>query len=333
MDNQPLFNSKNKNVAVAIYTALVLTVFAGLMMTLYNRGISVSKEEAFEVENSDIAAIIDEYSDNDDLTKSVSLAAISEAVPSAPKPAWRENAAKTEATHAPKIVVIIDDLGLDPEATNILASIPGPYTLAYLPYADNLPMQTATVKAAGHELMVHLPMQSHRDTADPGKKALLAGLSFDEFGERMEWNLSQFTGYVGINNHMGSKLTEDAALMVRLMARLRRDGLLFVDSLTTPKSVGKRAAKAIDVPFLARDVFLDNERSAEYIKRQLATTERVAKLRGYAIAIGHPYPETLNALKEWQKTLEFKGFKLVAISQIMAEKVDALQNRIVENRN
>ena len=333
MDNQPLFNSKNKNVAVAIYTALVLTVFAGLMMTLYNRGISVSKEEAFEVENSDIAAIIDEYSDNDDLTKSVSLAAISEAVPSAPKPAWRENAAKTEATHAPKIVVIIDDLGLDPEATNILASIPGPYTLAYLPYADNLPMQTATVKAAGHELMVHLPMQSHRDTADPGKKALLAGLSFDEFGERMEWNLSQFTSYVGINNHMGSKLTEDAALMVRLMARLRRDGLLFVDSLTTPKSVGKRAAKAIDVPFLARDVFLDNERSAEYIKRQLATTERVAKLRGYAIAIGHPYPETLNALKEWQKTLEFKGFKLVAISQIMAEKVDAQQNRVVENRN
>ncbi len=331
MKKQPLLISKNKNFLITVYTALVLTVFAGLMFALYNRSLEDHVDEPLEVADGDIAAIIEEYRDNEVPAEDVSLEAISAAVPQIQKPAWREFAAKAEATIAPKIVIIIDDLGLDQQATNYLAAVPGPYTLAYLPYADNLAQQTASVKAAGHELMVHLPMQSHRLSADPGKNALLTGLSFDEFGTRLEWNLTRFEGYVGINNHMGSRLTEDPALMVRLMARLRRQGLLFVDSLTTPKSVGQRAAKAIDVPFLARDVFLDNERDATYISRQLETTERIAKLRGYAVAIGHPYPETLAALKKWQKTLAFKGFRLVPISQIMAEKIDIQQSKIAEN--
>ncbi len=331
MKKQPLLNPKNKNLVITVYTALVLTVFAGLMFALYNRDPDSFVDEPLKVADGDIVAIIEEYRDNKVPAEDVSLEAIGAAVPNIQKPAWQEFAVKSEATIAPKIVVIIDDLGLDQQATDYLAATPGPFTLAYLPYADNLAQQTAGVKAAGHELMVHLPMQSHRATADPGKNALLTGLSFKEFGERLEWNLTQFEGYVGINNHMGSRLTEDPALMVRLMARLRREGLLFVDSLTTPRSVGERAAKAIDVPFLARDVFLDNEREPAYINRQLATTEKIAKLRGYAVAIGHPYPETLSALKEWQKTLTFKGFRLVPISQIMAEKIDMLQNEIAEN--
>ena len=303
------------------------------MVALYNRVPKEQSEAPLEIADNDIAAIIKEYRGSDVPDVKVSIEAIAAALPNVQKPAWRQFAAKAEATISPKIVIIIDDLGLDEQASEYLTTMPGPYTLSFLPYADNLERQTTNVRMAGHELMVHLPMQSHRTSADPGNNALLMGLSFAEFGKRMEWNLSRFDGYVGINNHMGSMLTEDPALMVRLMARLRSDGLLFVDSLTTPKSVGKRAAKAIDVPFLARDVFLDNERSASYIGRQLATTERIAKLRGYAIAIGHPYPETLSALVEWQKTLEFKGFRLVAISQIMAEKLAVQRNVVAENLN
>ncbi len=308
-----------------------MIVFAGLMFALYLRGPADEGVTQLEIADKDIVAIIEEYQSSDRSKVEVSLKDISAAVPYVKEPAWRQFAAKPEATISPKIVIIIDDLGLDEEASNELAALPGPYTLAFLPYADNLEAQTTSVKKAGHELLVHLPMQSHRETADPGKNALLKGLSFEEFGQRMEWNLSRFSGYVGINNHMGSMLTEDPALMVRLMARLRRDGLLFVDSLTTPNSVGKRAAKAIDVPFLARDVFLDNERNADYINRQLATTERIAKLRGYAIAIGHPYPETLSVLKKWQGTLEFKGFRLVPLSQVMAEQIVNEEYKIVKN--
>ena len=296
------------------------------MLALYLRGQSEESAAQLEIADKDIVAIIEEYQSNEATRLEVSLKDISAAVPVVEEPAWQQFAMAPKATNFPKIIIIIDDLGLDEEASSALAALPGPYTLAFLPYADNLENQTKGARKAGHELLVHLPMQSHRKTADPGKNALLKGLSFEEFGQRLEWNLSRFSGFVGINNHMGSMLTEDPALMVRLMARLRHDGLLFVDSLTTPNSVGERAARVIDVPFLARDVFLDNERNAEYINRQLATTERIASLRGYAIAIGHPYAETLTALKDWQETLEFKGFQLAPLSQVMAEQL-AIETR------
>lgn len=306
---------------VSIYVGLVIVVFTGLMVALYLKNSPIYEDAKLDIADKDIVAIIEEYKNDAEPQTEVSLDSITSAVPDTVTPAWRQFAARPEPTLSPKIAIVIDDLGLDEQATDFLAGAPGPFTLAFLPYAENLPSQTSSVRKAGHELMVHLPMQSHRLTADPGTNALLSGLSFKEFGQRMEWNLTRFEGYVGVNNHMGSLLTEDPTLMVRLMARLRRDGFLFMDSLTTPKSVGERAAKAIDVPFLARDVFLDNERDQTYITRQLATAERIAKLRGYAIAIGHPYPETLAALSKWQKSLEFKGIRLVPISQIMAEKI------------
>lgn len=310
----------NKKIAIALYLGLVMLVFAGLMTALYLKGKSDQNEPDFQVADIDVVAIIGEYQGNQSSQQEISVESISTVVPNAQVPAWQQFSAQVEKTSLPKIVIIIDDLGLDEEATRTLASMPGPYTLAFLPYAEGLRAQTESIRGAGHELMVHLPMQSHSENADPGRNALLANLTFDEFGRRLEWNLRQFKDYVGVNNHMGSLLTENPALMVRLMARLRSEGLLFVDSLTTPKSVGKRAALAVDVPFLARDVFLDNERDKAYIKRQLSTTERIAQLRGFAIAIGHPYPETLSALQEWQKTLDFRKFTLVPVSQIMLEK-------------
>lgn len=324
---------KTKQMVTTFYVGLVIAVFVGLMIALYFKNDAIYDGEALQVDDQDIVAIIEEYQSEDATRKGITLDSRTSALPSTQKPAWKKFAVRPEPTISPKVVVIIDDLGLDEQATQLLVSMPGPYTLAFLPYAENLPSQTARVKKAGHELMVHLPMQSHRTTADPGANALLKNLSFDEFGQRMEWNLTQFEGFVGVNNHMGSMLTEDPALMVRLMARLRHDGLLFVDSLTTPKSVGERAAKAINVPFLSRDVFLDNERNQTYIQRQLATVERIAKLRGYAVAIGHPYPETLAALTKWQKSLGFKGLRLVPVSQIMAEKIDKSTLTALEETN
>lgn len=303
------------------YISLVILVFAGLMAALFFQ--KTPHSTSLDVADSELVAIIEEYRGDRISRVSVSLNDLEAVVPEPAMPAWVSNASTTVPSAIerakPKIAIIIDDVGLDQEASKRLAAFEDTLTLAFLPYAEDLRPQTIAAKKAGHELMVHMPMQSHRSSADPGDNALLADLSYDEFTKRINWNLSQFEGFVGINNHMGSLITEDPALMVRVMARLRNEGLLFVDSLTTPNSMGKRAAKALGVPFVARDVFLDNERNREYILRQLETTEKIARLRGYAIAIGHPYPVTMDTLEEWQKTLEFKGLTLVPISQIMNE--------------
>jgi len=246
--------------------------------------------------------------------KSASLAA-----EETPIPAWQSHASDRVAKTGPQIAIVIDDLGLSEQASLVLADMQGPYTLAYLPYAENLLEQTARVKRAGHELLVHMPMQP-KNNEDPGPNALLTELPADEFERRIDWNLDRFEGFVGINNHMGSHMTEQAGLMVRLMVHLRRDGLLFLDSLTSPRSVAARAAIATGVPVVERDIFLDNERTMAAIMEQLTKTEVIARQRGYAIAIGHPYDVTLKALEFWQAGLATKNITLVPLSQIVTDR-------------
>ncbi|MFC3051083.1 divergent polysaccharide deacetylase family protein [Kordiimonas pumila] len=233
---------------------------------------------------------------------------------------WQKNAAHWDKAAGPKIAIVIDDLGLAEDASFALAEMEGPYTLSFLPYAEHLEKQTHLVKKAGHELFVHMPMEPKTD-ADPGPHALLVTLTPSEFEQRVDWNLSRFEGFVGVNNHMGSLMTEQAAPMVRLMVHLSKGGFVFLDSLTSPDSVAERAALATGVPVLSRDIFLDNERTMQAILEQLVKTERIAQERGYAIAIGHPYDETLKALEFWRAGLKAKNINLVPISEIYAEEL------------
>ena len=250
--------------------------------------------------------------------------------PAAVEPAWRSYAAKWGSAEKKRIAIVIDDLGLDQDMSRQLALIEGPLTLAFLPYADGLPEQAEMVRRSGHELLVHLPMEPKSSKADPGPNALLSTVDQAEFERRIEWNLKRFEGFVGINNHMGSALTENPGLMVRLMVYLRKNGYLFLDSLTSPNSVGKRAAVATGVPHIERDIFLDNERNIAAILAQLYRTERIAKKRGYAIAIGHPYPETMKALQFWSARLDQAKFNLVPISQLVAAR--NAPEKLAENR-
>ena len=90
--------------------------------------------------------------------------------------------------------------------------------------------------------------------------------------------------------------------------------MFFLDSMTTSRSVGRSVSREYGVPFVARDVFLDNERNYNYIMGQFRETERVARKKGYAIAIGHPYPQTLQALRDWLKQTEEKNIEVVPLS-------------------
>ena len=235
-------------------------------------------------------------------------------------PTWLRNAVATPlADGRAMIAMVIDDLGLRRANTAALIAMPGPLTLAFLPYADALEPQTRAARAAGHELLVHVPMEATGHEW-PGPNALLSSLSPTETLSRLRAQLRSFGGFVGVNNHMGSLLTADGAEMALVMAELRSRELLFLDSRTTAKSVATREAQRLGVPHTERDVFLDNELGLDYVRRQLVQTEQLARRRGYAVAIAHPHDVTVEALRGWLPTLKERGFALVPISAVVARE-------------
>jgi len=218
---------------------------------------------------------------------------------------------------------VIDDLGLRQEETRWATSLPGPLTLAFLPYGQSLGAHTGRAVANGHEVIVHLPMDPG-GRADPGPKALRLGQDAAEMEQLLAWGLAQVPQAVGVNNHMGSALTANAPAMEAVLTALKQRGHYFLDSRTTAKSVARAAAHRQDLPFARRDVFLDNDTSPQAIARQLAETEELARRYGSAIAIGHPHRQTLRALEGWVGAAQARGFDIVPVSTIIATRGSAL---------
>jgi polysaccharide deacetylase 2 family uncharacterized protein YibQ len=195
-------------------------------------------------------------------------------------------------------------------------------TLAFLPYANALDQQTRAARAAGHELLIHMPMEPV-GSEWPGPNALLTSLGPDEMLSRLRRQMRSFRGFVGINNHMGSLFTANRSSMALVMAELRQRDLLFLDSRTTADTVGSSEAQRQGVPTASRDVFIDNDDVLDAIRRQLAITERTARRNGVAVAIGHGRTNTIEALRAWLPTLEGKGIALIPISAVVARKACA----------
>ena len=187
-------------------------------------------------------------------------------------------------------------------------------------YGNNLDGLVARARTAGHEILVHLPMEPKSVEADPGPNALLTGLPLAELDRRIATNLLRLDGYVGVSNHMGSRFTASEREMRRVMRALQARDLLFLDSLTTGQSTGARLAREYGIPTVTRDIFLDNDRDPAMIRRQLALTVARARERGHAVAIGHPYPETLDALEGWLPGLGARGLVLVPISALVKKR-------------
>ena len=235
-------------------------------------------------------------------------------------PSWLKNAVTTAvADERPMIAVVIDDLGLNRPKTAALNELPSPLTLAFLPYAGRIDAQTEAAQAAGHELMLHLPMEPV-GSEWPGPNALTTRIDEEEFADRLEKNLGRFDGFVGINNHMGSKLTADRTRMDVVMRELRKRDVLFLDSKTSARSVAGDVAAQNGVPNTTRDVFLDHVIDIATIKRQLSRVESIARRTGSAVAIGHPHGATIEALSTWLPSLEARGFVLAPISAVVARR-------------
>ena len=236
----------------------------------------------------------------------------------------------TEPKGAGMIAVIIDDMGVSLRSKQVEV-LSGPLTLAYLPYADNLAERTRRASANGHELMLHMPMEPMNTKIDGGPKVLRGSLGNEEFIEVLEWGLSSFDGFVGLNNHMGSRLTKDKDAMQRLMSHLKGKDLFFIDSKTIGSSVAADTARDNGIPYAVRDVFIDHEISMEFLRSSLKKLEDVANRNGYAIAIGHPHKETIAALKEWLPTLEGKGLTLVPASKLIKHPIAAEAAAVAAN--
>ena len=225
---------------------------------------------------------------------------------------------RDELESGPYIVVIIDDMGLNISRSREVESLTGPLTLSYLPYAERVEWQVSLAKGAGHGVMLHMPMEPVSGamlTSTPG--ILHVSMTRDEFDTNLKKNLEAFDGYQGINNHMGSKMTQNDAFMTRVMALLKARGLYFIDSRTISSSVAAEVAAREGVPHAVRDVFIDHEPTLEFVKDALANTERIAAERGYAIAIGHPKEVTIEGLRQWLPGLREKGFTLITADQLI----------------
>ena len=212
---------------------------------------------------------------------------------------WRKNAVPFgDLNSRPLVAIVIDDVGIDRPRSKRAWELPGPLTMSFLPYAKDLREQARAARARGHELMLHLPMEP-TGRADPGPNALLVSLSDAEIKQRTAAALDSFDGYVGVNNHMGSRFTAFRPGMETVLRQFKGRGLMFLNSRTTAQSVGDQLAQEMGVPSIVRHVFLDDDESLDAVRRKLAEAEAVARRQGFVVAIGHPHEATLQALGEW----------------------------------
>jgi hypothetical protein len=216
------------------------------------------------------------------------------------------------------ISIVIDDLGAT-RFTERAVALRGPLTLAWFPFAPRLPEQIAAASARGHEALLHMPMQSFSNsTAQTGPDPLRIDLPEEVNLARLRAAIAAVPDAVGLNNHMGSVATGNAPLMSLVAAETHQHGMLFLDSVVIPHSQGLPCALHAGVPAAGNDIFLDPIMGATSVLMQLARVEQIARHRGYAIAIGHPHPKTLEGLEAWLPGVAAKGFVLWPVSAAVA---------------
>ncbi|MCH8489910.1 MAG: divergent polysaccharide deacetylase family protein [Oceanicaulis sp.] len=216
----------------------------------------------------------------------------------------------------PMLAIIIDDVGPDIAVARRLMALEPPVTLAILPYAAAAPVLAQEAVDAGREVFVHLPMEPG-GLDDPGPWALSRAHDDQAVAQRVGWAFARVPGASGFNNHMGSGFTSDAQAMARVFAALTgSEALIFVDSLTGPRSIAARSATDFGFLALRRDVFLDTDRNEAAIAARLEDALALAASRGHAIAIGHPYRDTLTVLDTLAERAQAHGVEIVTVSAV-----------------
>jgi hypothetical protein len=236
-----------------------------------------------------------------------------------PPPERIEKTPRPDVSPTPyQVAIVIDDLGFNDEDYRPFLEICYPLTFAILP---SLPYSRAIAKELsdhGREVMLHLPLEPWEfPSKNPGRGVILSSMSPDQVRSILLQYLSSVPGVVGVNSHMGSRLTEDREAMRVILVELKRRNLYFLDSLTTRDTVVPSLARELGLRVGSRSIFLDNYEDRTYIEGQLKALVRLARTRGGAIAVGHPYPMTAAVLKGYLPYLEREGVRLVTVSKLI----------------
>jgi polysaccharide deacetylase 2 family uncharacterized protein YibQ len=218
----------------------------------------------------------------------------------------------------PKVAIVIGGLGLSRAATQAaIQQLPPEVTLAFAPYALNLEAQIAEARAAGHEVVLQLPMEPNGYPADdPGPHTLLTTATAADNIARLHWLLSRFTGYVGVTNYMGAKLSTSAEALRPILSDLQSRGLMFLDARETNDSVAAALAAELGLPRAINNRFLDAEASRTNVDARLLELERLAGIQGGAIGIGYAYPVTIERVATWIRGLRGKNVALAPVSAL-----------------
>jgi polysaccharide deacetylase 2 family uncharacterized protein YibQ len=217
-----------------------------------------------------------------------------------------------------RLAIVIDDMGTTVQEARSLTAIGVPLTFSIIPGLRNYREVAAYAAASGIETMIHIPMQPK---GWPQRRlevnGLLVSMEDADIREHLQGFLRDIPKAVGANNHMGSEFTEHGDKMLPVLELLKGRGLFFIDSVTSPKSVGQKLARELGMKSGRRNVFLDNEQDPVYIRGQINQAVRLAKKSGTAIAICHPHPVTIKTLSAMLPDLERQGITLVPVSRLV----------------
>lgn len=225
--------------------------------------------------------------------------------------------AQAEEGPPPTIAIIIDDMGVHRGPEQRLIDLEHPLTLSFLPYRRHTQELAQTAYQQGKEIMLHSPMENNaRMGLGPG--GLDMSMDAGKMADVLRRSLASVPHARGVNNHMGSLLTQQANAMGWIMDELARHEVFFVDSRTIASTVAADTAESRNIPTLSRDVFLDHEQDREFIHRQFKQLLRQAREHGSAIAIGHPYEVTVSYLEEMLPKLDEMGVAVATVSAVWA---------------
>ena len=214
------------------------------------------------------------------------------------------------------VAIIIDDLGFVEKPTEAFWTLEFPLTFAVLPWGRYSESHAREALRRGQEVILHLPIEPLDPQTDPGPGALSSSSSPEEMRRRLKENLTAVPGITGVNNHMGSKGTQDRPMMELLMTELKKEGLFFIDSMTIHSSIAWSVAQEYGVPTARRDVFLDGL-GVEMIPAQIDLLIEKALAQGSAIGIAHTRPGVAAALAEAYPRFTAAGIKLVHVSTLV----------------
>jgi polysaccharide deacetylase 2 family uncharacterized protein YibQ len=216
----------------------------------------------------------------------------------------------------PRVAIVVGGLGIGQAGTfEALSKLPGPITLAFAPYGNDLPRWVARARREGHEVLLQVPMEpfDYPDN-DPGPQTLLTSLTSKQNVDRLHWFMSRFQGYVGIANYMGGRFTASENAIAPLLRETAQRGLIYFDDGTSARSVTTQIAGAASVSFAKADIVLDAASTPGAIDTALGRLENLARERGLAIGMATALPVSIDRISQWAKAAEGRGIVLVPVS-------------------